>query len=106
MKLNEYGSFGWGSSEDMIKSIIHLTNDLQKRNQERIAKMTPEELEEYNRQIDIHNENIRIREYIAKHECPNNDGGRLVRGKKEKNNDFKRPYTCNMCGSKWYRERL
>lgn len=99
--------------------ITNLVKESERKKKQKLrelaASMTEYEIDLYNEgvrlkniEIDKHNakleEKRRIIKCINNHKCPNEDNGVLIRGKKEKDNDYKRGYVCNVCKSKWYKE--
>jgi rubrerythrin len=58
---------------------------------------TPEEKQTRLEERAKREENQKIKAYILANICPE-DGSKLVRGKKDKKNGYKRPWVCQTCG--------
>jgi len=78
---------------------IALLETLNARAKSRDAKLTPEEREERDIEHKATRERQRINAKINQGLCPECDG-KLLRGKKDKHNDYKRLWTCKSCNRK------
>ncbi len=81
---------------------LSLLTSLMIKAKQKDAKLTPEEREEKDRRIQERREKERIEYSINQGKCPKCDS-KLSRGKKDKNNNYKRLWTCLNCDSKYYR---
>ena len=75
---------------------------LMKRAKQKESKLTPEERAERNRIYEEYRKKQRISAFIQQGTCPN-CSSKLIRGKKDKKNDYKRMWTCKSCDSKFER---
>ena len=60
-------------------------------------KVSKEHIERVKRDLEIQREEEARQNYIRKGNCPSCDG-KLIRGKKSKENDYKRSWKCTDCG--------
>lgn len=64
------------------------------------SELTPEQRVERQERIRIQNEQRALKNNILKNTCPNCEG-KLIRGNKEKENNYRRRWSCNNCNSSY-----
>lgn len=90
---NPYGDFA--TNVAFLQTIV-------KQAEKRRAKMTPEELEVERVETEERNKQYNINKHINQGVCPDCKS-KLVRGKKDKNNNYRRTWTCSECDNKFMR---
>lgn len=94
----QIGHVGYGNPYNSAALLISLAQHIEREN----AKLTPEERKAKEDARREREELERISRIVQQGKCPHCDS-KLIRGRKDKHNDYIRTWTCSGCDSKFMR---